>query len=522
MTTGDFNNDKKLDLAVSGVNVALGNGDGTFQPPINTNGGLGTIEAGDLNGDGNLDLVLDGHGRITVLLGDGTGHFPTTHTYSGPVGPTSQALAVRDLNGDGHPDIVAFSGPVIGVFLNRGDGSLAPGKLYIGDGAGGASGTSPFAFGLIAADLNGDQKVDLAFANYATGISVLPGNGNGTFKGNLASLGDPGPYKVGTFDGDLEPDMVPVSYSRQILLGRGDGTFAPKITNCNGFLQGQGFPLAIGDFNQDGKLDLAGIVSTSGVFSVGVCLGNGDGTFTETSGRFDQGVEHQLVLARDFNDDGRLDLAVSDKSGFSILLGNGDGTFQNGIPTAVSSSIPFPPFVVADFNNDGKLDIAAATSSGFSAFLGRGDGTFQAPIASSISFAATNITVTDLNKDGKRDLVLVKNGQSVVVMLGKGDGTFQTPVSYTCQGCEGAAVIGDFNLDGNLDVAVIGGTSDGEAAIDLFFGDGTGKLLTPTQVRAGGPIIFSLGLTTADFNGDHKPDLALSLNTGYVETFLHQ
>ena len=522
LATGDFNNDAKLDLAIIGGNSFLlfGNGDGTFGPSGGSIAATGSyIVAADLNGDGNLDLVAKlfpssqaPSPAIAVLLNDGHGNFPTQHSYGDSTAyQSSGPLVIQDLNGDGHPDIVMFGGPknarFISIFLNNGDGSFTPGNLYAADG--GNSG-----FGPVVADLNGDKKVDLAFGNVVGSISVMLGNGNGTFQGNLTTHTDvSGRIRAADFNGDLKPDLLLSGVgSGEILLGNGDGTFTIVKSTCS-------LGLAIGDFNHDGKLDVADDTFSGSLPAIGVCLGNGDGTFT-TGGDFDVGVQHQLILVGDFNNDGKLDLAASDQNGISILLGNGDGTFQNGIATAVAAS--FPTFVVSDFNNDGKLDIAALTSSGIAVLLGKGDGTFAAPVVTPGPTSGT-MTVSDLNKDGKHDL-LVTSSSVVNVLLGNGDGTFQAPVQYAFSGnITTHAAVGDFNLDGKLDVAV----GDSNGMVDIFFGDGTGKLSTPpTRFQAGGPIA---DLAIADFNNDKKPDLAVSLtppagnlNVGYIVTLLHQ
>jgi hypothetical protein len=497
--------------------MLLGKGDGTFQSPVGGPGPGNRIVAADLNGDGNLDLVAaqynSGNG-ITVFMGDGKGNFPTSHSYFSPGQNLYELVAVSDLNGDGHPDIAFFVGThnvmVLKVLLNNGDGTFTPtGKTYNADGGNPA--------GIVSADLNGDKKVDLAFGNSAGGISVMLGNGDGSFKGNFAVPASGFDIKVGEFNGDLKPDLVLAGSFDQlllggaeILLGNGDGTFTVMNGGTACGLTGS---LATGDYNRDGKPDLAGPSKLGGLPTIGVCLGKGDGTFT-AGGNFDQGVQHTFALAGDFNNDGKLDLAVSDQNGFSILLGNGDGTFQNGIPTGVSAS--YPSFAVGDFNNDGKRDIAVPTSSGIALFLGNGDGTFAGPIVSPGPTSGL-VTATDLNKDGKADLVVVGNGGPVTVLLGKGDGTFQAPIKYTLNGSPSTrAAIADLNLDGHLDVAV--GTLSG--VVGVFFGDGTGKLSAkPTTFRVGDPIN---GLATSDFNGDKKPDLALVLKDGYVVTLLHQ
>ncbi len=159
-------------------------------------------------------------------------------------------------------------------------------------------------------------------------------------------------------------------------------------------------------------------------------MNNGDGTFTSTGQQFDVGVGHGLLLAGDFNNDGKLDLMASDANGFSILLGNGDGTFQNGIPTA-SPAGGSTLYALADFNHDGKLDIAVVSSpSTCYVFLGKGDGTFEGPITSPAA-GTGSLSAADINGDGKPDLVLA-NGNYVAGRCA-GDDVSDAPAVYRHQ-----------------------------------------------------------------------------------------
>jgi hypothetical protein len=522
ITSGDFNNDKKLDIAGStgggSIVMMLGNGNGSFASPfVVGKGGGSTIIAAQLNADTDLDLVAvqrDDPPAITVLLGNGTGHFPTTHTYSGPqASGISSPPVVRDLNGDGHADIAWLGSSdhaeYITILLNNGDGSFTS-KMYNGDGLSSSR-------GFLAADLNGDGKIDLAFGNNVGGFSVLEGNGNGTFKGNFIVPAEGQGLREGLFTGDTKPDLLSWGSAPLILVGNGDGTFTVKTINSA--CSSSASP-ALGDFNLAGTLDFAGAGEFNGVSAIGVCLNNGNTTFT-AGGHFDQGIQHALTLAGDFNNDGKLDLVTSDEHGFSVLLNSGGANFESGIPTAVSAT--FPDFVVSDFNNDGKADVAALTSSGVEVFLGKGDGSFEAPKLTALPTAGSNMLVADFNLDGNHDLILATGNSltGLTVLLGKGDGTFQPPVSYSLHG--GALtqpVIADFNHDGHLDIAIGVTTSVNHVdSIDVFFGDGTGKLTGPTTFRVGGPIS---ALVTADFNGDKKPDLAYILDGLSVVTMLNQ
>lgn len=167
----------------------------------------------------------------------------------------------------------------------------------------------------------------------------MPGNGNGTFKGNFVGIENVPVLKlngisVGDFNNDGKPDLFGVPLA-EILLRNGDGTFTAKGGACVPSFGHVVGTAALEDFNGDGKREVAGNVilsnGTTNGLEIQVCLGNGDGTFT-LGGQFDQGIPHGLVVSGDFNNDGKLDLAASDQHGFSILLGNGDGTFQPGIP----------------------------------------------------------------------------------------------------------------------------------------------------------------------------------------------
>src|ERR1022692_4213777 len=217
---------------------------------------------------------------------------------------------------------------------------------------------------------------------------------------------------------------------------------------------------AVGDFNGDGKLDLA--VANYGSDNVSILLGNGDGTF-QAAVNYGAGEFPESVAVGDFRGDGKLDLVVANQgsNNVSILLGNGDGTFQAAVNYGVGSS---PTSVaVGDFNGDGKLDLVVANSfsNNGSILLGNGDGTFQAAVDYGIgteNYPATpgSVAVGDFNGDGKLDLVVAgveSDGVSVVsVLLGNGDGTFQAAVNYGA-GAQTSVAVGDFNGDGRLDLA---------------------------------------------------------------------
>jgi hypothetical protein len=326
---------------------------------------------------------------------------------------------------------------------------------------------------VIAADLNGDGILDLvATVELLTGgtdVGVLLGNGDGTF-GAVQLYPDAGGVQglqTGDFNGDGIPDLVTLALQSgntpanvAVLLGNGDGTFrTPIVFNLNA----DAYDIAVGDFNGDGKLDVA--VSEFFENRLQILLGNGDGSFRAREafgGRHPSGI-----AVGDFNQDGKLDLAVANgtvnPASISILLGNGNGSFQT--PIELSGGFFAGTLLTADFNGDGILDLAGFSGTGpngpVDVFLGKGDGYFQRPIHSSTEIFTENEVVGDFNGDGIPDLAVNgydddPNSREVVSMLfGKGDGSFQSPhlIGTGVYNLE-EMTAGDFNQDGRLDLAL--------------------------------------------------------------------
>src|SRR5579862_6341108 len=251
---------------------------------------------------------------------------------------------------------------------------------------------------------------------------------------------------VGDFNGDGKMDLAAVSDDTSgtdsvfILLGNGDGTLQPAVQYSVG-LDSQ--YLVSGDFNGDGILDLA--VTNGGDANVSIFPGNGDGTF-RLQPAIGVGIGPRHLVAGDFNGDGKLDLAIAAQTDIEILLGNGDGTFKSPIIT----SEPDGPIGITagDFNQDGKLDLAFGTGSNnggntITVCLGKGDGTFQPASHFSLPYYnAGDLKTADLNGDGKLDLAVA--GTYLAVLIGNGDGTFQPGVDYGLESLLSSVDIGDF------------------------------------------------------------------------------
>jgi hypothetical protein len=324
MITGDFNHDGKLDLVTvnfdgNNITVLLGKGDGTFEPAVNYASGSGptSVASGDFNGDGILDLAVaiqsSGSGNVSILLGNGDGTFQSPLNFS--TGPGSGSIAVGDFNGDGKLDLVTTNrgGNVVAVLLGNGDGSFQAALNY-------SAGFFPSS--VAVGDFNGDGKLDLVVTNATNNISVLLGNGDGTFQPLVGypTGSDPIAVAVGDFNGDGKLDLVVANESGggvSVLLGNGDGIFQPAVSFATGAIP---ISVTVGDFNGDGKPDL--LVGRATSNDVSLLLGNGDGTFQSALNYEDgsTGFNASRVAAGDFNDDGRLDIAVANPTSSAISL----------------------------------------------------------------------------------------------------------------------------------------------------------------------------------------------------------
>jgi uncharacterized repeat protein (TIGR01451 family) len=360
-------------------------------------------------------------------------------------------------------------------------------------------GTGPA--GVVVADFNGDGKPDIAVANNGSGnISILLGNGNGTFRAAVdfdAGIAFPFSVAVDDFNGDGKLDLAVfqprdpntlAAAALSVLLGNGDGSFRAPQTMT---LTSSATRMTVADFNLDGKPDLAlqELDPNTNNWGVDIFLGNGDGTFQPPRNTLTRAL---LFVVADFNGDGKPDLAVPFGGGVGILLGNGDGTFQAALAPTVDDGFVVQNVQAGDINGDGKVDLVIESDSTskirfcFSGvcttfpsshhirlFLGNGNASFRegqiianASLVVSRNFQLTQISIPtfgDFNGDGKLDLgylrtTLPSNVKSFEVKLGKGDGTFSPVVGLPNPG--DVLAVADLNSDKNSDLVVSGSGSD--------------------------------------------------------------
>jgi hypothetical protein len=305
------------------------------------------------------------------------------------------------------------------------------------------------------ADFNGDGNLDLAVATGNNSISMLLGNGTGSFptKTQYAVPGNPVAIVHGDFNGDGKQDVATADERLSeisVLLGNGDGTLQTHLETATG---AQPVALATADLNGDGKLDL--VTANLNANTVSVLLGNGDGTF-KTHKDYGVGKGPSAVAIGDFNGDGKLDLAVVNNTDatVSILLGNGDGTFQTAVP--YTTAIGPNSVVVGNFTSADTLDVAVGTSNKLvSVLLGNGNGTLQNHKDYTIGANSGSIAAADLASNGKLSLVTANyNDNTISVLVGNGDGTFKGQSIFVTPAGPIGLAIGDFNNNGKLDIAV--------------------------------------------------------------------
>jgi hypothetical protein len=419
------------------VSVLLGLGDGTFAPAVNYYAGVSprSVAIGDLDGDQAPDLVTPTRYRdnVSVLLGVGDGTFAAA--VNSPAGDGPRSAAIGDLDGDQVPDLAVanHNSENVSVLLGAGDGTFAAAVHYP---------ISHRPSSVAIGDLDGDQVPDLAVANMtwpkSNNVSVLLGVGDGTFAAAVHyAVGDyPESVAIGDLDGDQVPDLAVsnmVSWNISVLLGLGDGTFAPAVHYP---AYNNPRSVAIGDLDGDQVPDLA--VANDGALpyvpsAVSVLLGLGDGTFAPEVIHFTGDDGCYSVAIGDLDGDHVPDLAVANGSYYgnvSVMRGLGGGAFAPAVHYPAGERPG--SVVIGDLDGDQVPDLAAEASGDSGdvlVLLGLGDGTFAAAMHYGAGRSPSSVAIGDLDGDLAPDLAVANhNTDDVSVLL------HQIPGLFDCNG----------------------------------------------------------------------------------------
>jgi hypothetical protein len=539
----DVTGDGKLDLVISvwenAYSIIRGNGDGTFQAPT-TNiifnvPNPRAVAVGDLNGDSIPDLVFS-TGYATVLFGNGDDTFQKPVNYSGGSG----SISIVDLDGDGNPDLVVANLLLssVSVFKNVGHGVFAPQTVYASGG---------LTVAIAAGDLNRDGNADVVVVNNAVPspspgtVSVMLGNGDTTLVAALSyqlshtAIASANSVVAADFNGDGRQDAAVLSNGNStftILLGNTSNLFEGGTNYDSGFSQGTNVgdgtgpatDISAGDLNHDGKVDLVII----GYKGIRVLLGNGDGTFEPpVLIPLPATFEHRVILA-DLDGDGNLDIVYTQSltnSDIGVLYGDGAGNFS--VPTQISAGYLPYDIAVADFNHDGKLDIVTANAGTItvSILLNLGNRQF-APAQSynvgpSVNNGTNRLYLTPVDVDGDRvpDLAVVNAGNGIAadanvsILRNNGAGSFTFLHQYTTGTTLERITAADFNGDGTNDLAITGW----QGHVFVFSGNGDGSFGVPIPYLAG-PGAF--GIVAAPFSNAGALDLAVVTSNAYALALL--
>lgn len=590
VAVGDFNNDNRLDIAatnhgIHSISLLFGLDTGKLEAHVIFSNlvdhTIYRIATGDFNNDNHIDIVVVNYvtSAIDILLGSANGTLTKIISYKNPGYPSS--VAVGDFNQDRNIDfavanegsLTMIGAEIILIYLGFGNGTFVESQIYF-------TGTRSYPCSVIVADINHDNALDIIFVNSGiNNAAVLLGYGNGSFTDqNTYPTGDsssPSSIAIADFNNDSHIDIVVSNNGTQtvgILLGFGNGSFDHPMTYSTG--EGSGpRSIAVGDFNNDNKIDI--VVANSGSNTIGVFLGYGNGSFTDqiiyytsnnsnpqfvtvadlnndswmdviVANRQTMNIDLFLglgngllsapksfstnsiyypssVIVLDLNRDNRLDMLVVDSGNIFACIGYPDDDFISGMTLSTGNG-SFPGLLtVADFNNDQKLDIAVANSGsdGIGIFLGYGNGTFTSQIVYPMDFKSEPYVVVsdDLNNDKKMDIVVANYGtHSISILLGYGNGTFFIYRLYSTGLMSYPSSVGlsDLNADNYLDIVVC---NSGLSELLILYGTGNGTFVNTRKISLGygaNPIQLAL----SDMNNDNSTDIIV-INDGFknVEIF---
>lgn len=537
-TTSDFNGDGKLDIATANseraFSVIFGDGDAGFGPPVvyPVTDWVGRITSADLNSDGKPDIVIGMAtiNRFLIYLNNGAGGFgaaPVIYNLPGNLQPEFYDLKSGDFNGDGKADLVT---------VQRQTGKKL--RYFLGDGAGGLTAGTTIDINISGTEatiglgnIDGDATTDVFVSSGRDPRSIswvlgrTDGNFSLTFGFNVEDR--PSAIRVADLNNDsvndiavaFEDTSTPTEhYLRPYLNIGGAFTPQPKISLTYSL---NPYDLTVGDFNGDGKKDLAAMIENGLIVTE---YGRGDGTFTDE--RLWTVPEGNFIFAHDANADSRVDLisiqgrSILDNM-ISVVLNDNLQGFKAPKPIFFGESM----IDSGDLNNDDLLDMVTASQSSFASgsyiayALNDGDRSFLPALTVDNGANGLNsIKTGDFNGDGHLDAVTAhgNNSRVITVYPGNGTGTLQAGITSSLNIISVEIAVGDFNGDGKDDLFAISESGQGYSLLATGTGTFTIAPNFPVTVETGG---FSGAISKGDFNGDSKVDILTSANNGNLKLY---
>lgn len=502
------------------ITIWWGDGKGGFTTSTLLQAGNGPhrITTGDMDDDGNLDIiVVNWTGTsATIFYGDGQRHFTTKNL---PSWGAPDSIAVGDLTGDGRLDVV-IGGERETVYINQGGrtfaaapGGQTPGVFFPGFHSDSVA---------IVPNLKGGLAGVVSISQHESVLNILYGLGGGQLDDNTNDIVTYGVSGGATHllmqdvNGDGIPDAI-VSYAGSpaisVLIGTADGHFLARTdsiisTGVDHFVSAE--------LNHNGDVDLIGASSASS--TIVLFYGN-PGIALGAPNAYPVGNSPTGIAVGDLNGDKNPDLVTVNTvdNTISVLLGSTNGNYGSRTDFSVGTS---PRRVrLADFNGDGNLDAATANSGSgnVTVLLGTGTGIFGAQASYPAGTSPTDLVIADLHNTTTPDIAVADPGSgSVITLINSGTGTFTAGSTIPVSGTPFAIAAGDFENTGNQDLVVSEFTGN---KIEILHNDGAGNFTVKATYAVGtSPDAIVVG----DFNGDKHPDIAVAnFGSGSVTVLLN-
>ncbi len=513
---GDIDNDGFTDIVyndTSSTYIARGNGDGTFDTPLNFSAVFGTdLSLEDINADGNVDLLMSRYDGIAVSIGHGDSSFDPEVLYDH--GDLNQTLVDIDLDGD--LDIVS-SGYRMVIHFNNGNGLFSTYNEY----------QTLLADHTAVGDMDNDGDMDIVYS-YKYQNNGVPAYASVAFNNGDTDFDAPEPFSLVSDvididtgdidqDGDIDVAVLTSNETLHTYIHQGDGSLMLyQSYNVTGFYAKR---LRLFDLDADGNLDM--IVATTDSNNISVFLGIGNGNFGPET-KYPCFDKPNDLRFGDLNNDGFTDIVVGSVANLPndqicYLPGNGDGTFANYISISTGEGGP-SRIDVGDVNADGNLDIVTSSWAldDITVIFGNGDGTFTGSTQYSAGHRPGRINLYDIDNDGDLDIIINNYASSnMMVYRNHGDGTYAPKKRYPVGEYPTEHTLADMNGDGFVDIVV---ANRDDASMSILIGKGDGTFESEMRVAT---VLSPYFNAPVDMDGDGDIDiLSIPSATAYLSGYI--